>query len=75
MVPWARLFITKKITGRPCSTAIGRAGHWALIPPSPTSATTTRSASWSCTPTAAAGPKPIVEAPPGVMNRPAAGSW
>ena len=38
---------------------------WALMPPSPTSATTTRSGHASCTPSAAAGPKPIVDAPPG----------
>ena len=66
--------MTRKITGSPRSTAIGTAGSWALIPPSPMSATTTRSGAAICTPSAAAGPKPMVDAPPGVMKRPAAGS-
>ncbi len=38
-VPWARLFITAKITGRSRSAAVGIAESWALMPPSPTSAT------------------------------------
>ena len=69
-MPNAQLFMITQTTAMSSSNAVAStAGFWPK-PPSPTSATTTRSGRAILTPSAAGGPKPIVAKPPGVKNVP-----
>ena len=70
IVPKAALSITSQTTPRPASIAVATTDGLLPKAPSPTSATTARSGCASFTPSAAAGPNPIVARPLGVMKVP-----
>jgi hypothetical protein len=70
MVPNAALSITSHTTPRPASIAVATTEGLLPNAPSPMSETTARSGFASLTPSAAAGPNPIVARPLGVMNVP-----
>ena len=73
IVPNAALSITSQTTPSPASIAVATTDGLLPNAPSPISATTARSGCASLTPSAAAGPNPIVARPLGVMNVPGHG--
>ena len=62
--------MTTQTTGRSASIAVATTDGFALKPPSPTSDTAARFGNAILTPSTAAGPKPMVASPLGVMNVP-----
>ena len=68
MVPNAELFMTTQIGATPISTAVATTLGFDPKAPSPTSAMAGRPVAADATPSTAAGPKPMVENPPGVRK-------